>query len=592
MKWVTLLFSMVLFLVSSAFAQDMQYVHSQSGDTLVVKDDIEFGGTNTLYLLMQSDSLAPAGRVYELQNNGIYSCANNPVTSSTNRTIIMGPTQTSLKLDQGSAPPIISGDEETGISTYGGININKNLLIKNIDLEIGNSAGNNGGWAFFNFGGAGERLQVDNCIMEHTWWVWVGGPPANTSVFFTNDYIVNMDGHTCRRNGGVTDFNSGGVTQEDTLFVENTTHVNFQGTAYKFREGVNVHKVVFNHNDFIDCQGYVFMNNGDQTNMSETNNIFVNSNLESFAPPLYTADVGEVDNDQLPMGLVNLRVDSTFNANGKNFYADRNLAYWDPSLTDASTGIVATLNANQVDNSTQWVSNMITMNSRTQALFADKTNYPLLVNGTWYNKLPTFKNTDVLFTTQLATVKAYSIACVDTSYGTPMPSWRQSSNAEASNYIYADWPIPIDLSYTDADLMTAGLGDFPLGDLNWFPSQYQAWMAQRNTEYANIAHTLATGEITAIRKTSGLPQQYQLSQNYPNPFNPTTVISFTVVKPGNVTLKVYNSIGQEVATLVNGYKSASNYEVDFNAANLSSGVYFYTLKVNNFTQTKKMLLLK
>ena len=51
------------------------------------------------------------------------------------------------------------------------------------------------------------RLQVDNCIMEHTWWTWVGGPPADSRVFFTNDYIVNLDGHTCRRNGGVIDFN-------------------------------------------------------------------------------------------------------------------------------------------------------------------------------------------------------------------------------------------------------------------------------------------------------------------------------------------------------------------------------------------------
>ncbi len=88
--------------------------------------------------------------------------------------------------------------------------------------------------------------------MEHTWWVWVGGPPADTRVFFTNDYFVNLNGHTCRRNGGVIDFNGTGITHEDTLFIENCTHVNVQGTLYKFRPGVAVDKVVFNHNDFID----------------------------------------------------------------------------------------------------------------------------------------------------------------------------------------------------------------------------------------------------------------------------------------------------------------------------------------------------
>jgi hypothetical protein len=587
MKSAILLFSMMLLLVSSAFAQDMQYVSSKSGDTLVVKDDYEFGHTNTLYLLMQSDSLAPASRVYMLENGGVYSCANNPVTSSKYRTIIMGPTQTSLKVNKGDEPPIITGDATAANPTYGGMNINKDLLIKNIDLEIGNTAGNGGGWAYFNFGGAALRLQVDNCIMEHTWWTWVGGPPADTRVFFTNDYFVNLDGHTCRRNGGVTDFNGIGVTHEDTLLVENCTHVNVQGTLYKFRYGVHVDKVVFNHNDFIDCSGYVFMNNGDQTNMSETNNIFVNCQEQGYCPVLTRADAGEVDIDQLPMGLVNLRVDSTFNANGKNFYADKNLAYWDPSLSD----IITTLNSNKVDGSTAWVSQMIPMNTRTAGLFADKTNYPLLTNGTWYDKLPAFEKTDVLFTTQLAKVKAYAIAAVDTLYGTPLASWRQAGNPEGSNFVYADWPIPIDLSYTDSDLLTAGLGGFPLGDLAWFPTTYATWEAQESAELANIANVLKTG-VTAVDNTQELPQNFQLQQNYPNPFNPSTVISYTIAKAGNVSLRVYNLLGQEVVTLVNGYQAANSYDVNFNASNLASGVYIYELRSGSNVMSKKMVLMK
>jgi len=589
MKSVKLLFTAIFVLVSSILAQDMQYVSSQSGDTLVVKDDIEFGSSNTLYLLMASDSLAPATRVYMLKNNGLYSCANNPVTSSLHRTIIMGPTQTSLKLSQGDAPPVISGDYATGVSTYGGMNINKDLLIKNISLEIGNSAGNNGGWAFFNFGGPGLRLQVDNCIMEHTWWVWVGGPPADTRVLFTNDYIVNMTGHTCRRNGGVTDFNSSGVTSEDTLLVENCTHVNVQGTLYKFRYGVVVNKVLFNHNDFIDCAGYVMMNNGNQTNMSVTNNVFVNCQLQAFAPPLIEADAGEVDMDALPMGLVNVRVDSIFNANGKNFYADKNLAYWDPSLSD----IVSTLNTAEVNGSSEWVSQMITMNSRTEDLFADDANYPLLTNGTWItDKLPAFAETDVLFTTQLAVVKDYAIAAVDVDYGTPMASWRQPGNEEVDNYVYADWPIPIDLSYTDADLMTAGLGGFPLGDLAWFPAKYDEWMAQRDAEHTYIAGVLDGSVVLSAEDGSEIPTGFKLEQNYPNPFNPTTVINYYIPEASNVSLKVYDILGNEVATLVNQFQNANSYQVNFNAASLASGVYVYTLEAGSLKMSRKMLLLK
>jgi len=586
MKSIILLFSMVILCVLPVCAQDMQYVASKSGDTLVVKSDADFGSTNTLYLLMASDSTAPATRVYVLENGQIYSLANNPVTSSNYRTIIMGQTQTSLKLSQGAEPPIITGDYETNVNTDGGMTINKDLLIKNVDLEIGNTAGNGGGWAWFGFGGAGMRLQVDNCIMEHTWWTWVGGPPANTSVFLTNDYFVNLDGHTCRRNGGVTDFNANGITHQDTLFVENCTHVNTQGTLYKFRYGVSVDKVLFNHNTFVDNSGYVFMNNGDQANMSVTNNIFVNVQLQGYSNTLQAADPGEVDMDSLAMGIINVRSDSTFQANGASFYADKNVTYWDPRLSN----IASTLNADTVNSAKDWVSQMIIMNSRTTNLFADKTHYPKLNNGTWISQEPTFTKTDVLLTSRLDTLKSYSLACVSTRYGSPLSSWRQAGNAEAANFIYADWPIPINLSYTDANLLSAGFGHFPVGDLDWFPTQYATWKAQESAELTYIQTALSTG-VTSVR-TEPIPQSFQLKQNYPNPFNPSTNISYTITKAGNVTLKVYNVLGQEVATLVNGYQNASTYNVNFDASNLASGVYIYKLSSGSYAVAKKMVLMK
>jgi hypothetical protein len=92
--------------------------------------------------------------------------------------------------------------------------------------------------------------------------------------------------------------------------------------------------------------------------------------------------------------------------------------------------------------------------------------------------------------------------------------------------------------------------------------------------------------------TETLPTVYSLNQNYPNPFNPATMINFSVPKEDFVTLNVYNSIGQKVATLVNESKSAGTYQVDFNAANLSSGIYFYKITAGSFTETKKMILMK
>ncbi|MFA7290266.1 MAG: T9SS type A sorting domain-containing protein, partial [Melioribacteraceae bacterium] len=88
------------------------------------------------------------------------------------------------------------------------------------------------------------------------------------------------------------------------------------------------------------------------------------------------------------------------------------------------------------------------------------------------------------------------------------------------------------------------------------------------------------------------PTRYNLDQNYPNPFNPGTNISFQILEPGYVTLKVYDLLGRELATLVNEEKIRGNYEIPFNGSGFSSGLYFYILNWNNSIQTKKMLLIK
>ncbi|MBK8551655.1 MAG: T9SS type A sorting domain-containing protein [Ignavibacteria bacterium] len=100
------------------------------------------------------------------------------------------------------------------------------------------------------------------------------------------------------------------------------------------------------------------------------------------------------------------------------------------------------------------------------------------------------------------------------------------------------------------------------------------------------------GPTIGISGNTNLVNDYKLSQNYPNPFNPSTKIDFSIPKSGLVTIKVYDIIGKEVATLVNEIRNAGNHEVTFNGSNLSSGVYFYRIESANFIDTKKMFLLK
>lgn len=88
------------------------------------------------------------------------------------------------------------------------------------------------------------------------------------------------------------------------------------------------------------------------------------------------------------------------------------------------------------------------------------------------------------------------------------------------------------------------------------------------------------------------PTEFNLEQNYPNPFNPSTKINYQIPESGFVSLKVYNILGNEVMNLVNENKAVGRYTVTFNASSLSSGVYIYAIKVNDFQSVKKMLLMK
>ncbi len=113
--------------------------------------------------------------------------------------------------------------------------------------------------------------------------------------------------------------------------------------------------------------------------------------------------------------------------------------------------------------------------------------------------------------------------------------------------------------------------------------------------YAKIAQQFYNGNtITSVNNDNRqeIPLKFSLKQNYPNPFNPSTTISFNLPEASNVRLEIFNILGQKVATLVKGFEHAGAYKVQWNAGRFASGIYFYKLSANNFSQVKKMILLK
>jgi len=141
------------------------------------------------------------------------------------------------------------------------------------------------------------------------------------------------------------------------------------------------------------------------------------------------------------------------------------------------------------------------------------------------------------------------------------------------------------VGFIDGNGTTTEIQNYSFTDENLSPGNYSYRLKQVDFDGTSELSDVIDVEVSA-------PIDFSLSQNYPNPFNPSTRISYSIPTDGYVTLKVYDVLGNEVASLVDEQKQSGSFDVNFNASALSSGVYYYTLKAGEFTSTKKLVLMK
>lgn len=211
------------------------------------------------------------------------------------------------------------------------------------------------------------------------------------------------------------------------------------------------------------------------------------------------------------------------------------------------------------------------------------------MNGNWGNFTTTYK-----FTTMVEPVSAPDgLTALATVPGEVNLQWtdnvtneegfiierKEGDSTSSSSYAVLDSVGANETSFTDTSVPDS---------IAEYTYRILAYNSYTVSAYSNQA-TVTT--VTAVQDGS-IPDQYALKQNYPNPFNPSTTIRFELPEAGNVTLEVYDILGNKTDVLVSGYYTAGRYEVDFDASNLSSGIYFYSIQANNFRQINKMLLLK
>lgn len=134
-----------------------------------------------------------------------------------------------------------------------------------------------------------------------------------------------------------------------------------------------------------------------------------------------------------------------------------------------------------------------------------------------------------------------------------------------------------------------------VGPLEYSTTYYWRVKAANQVKVSAWSDTLSFTTTTVVSVEQGgneLPREFSLEQNYPNPFNPTTTIKYALPKASHVTIKVYNTLGAEVATLLDDRQSAGEYQIEWNAKDIASGLYVYRIKAGNFIQAKTLVLLK
>ena len=392
-----------------------------------------------------------------------------------------------------------------------------------------------------------STLTVKGCEIMHdtpgsAFSVWEESPEDRNSLFLEDCFIHSIGHHkSLGGNGRVLGVRS----NMETLSLINVTFFNLTDRVFRHgKTGWDVKKVIVDHCTGLTTSGWHgFLQLGKSHEVSITNNIFFNP--IAFGSH-YNRVLGgsEFEQSQPENDLMYVVTLDTVFADSKILVENNNI-FWEQQYKDLWAAYPDSTTAPGVLTPTVEGAN----SSTGEAYFSEALTFVAPPPSTYeYHELGL---TDINATTYPENFYFGLSSDIDGSYGTSAKSY------------------------------TAAGGGFPLGDLNAYPDQKQAW------------NDAGRPIVTAVNdQISSIPKKFELSQNYPNPFNPTTTINFSIPVKGNYSLRVFNIVGQEITTLINGQVNAGNHNLRFDASQLSSGIYFYTLSGDNVNISRKMILMK
>jgi hypothetical protein len=489
---------------------------------------------------------------------------------------------------------------------------------------------------------SGGRCEFDNVIFDLVQQANSGAiQPFATHFkgYFKNCYWKNCTDNHFRYYGRAVSvpFSAQGI-HIDTIAFENCTFANI-GYVYMQENGVYGDNVLFNHCTFYNVMMFS-LESGWWWKMHVTNSLFINTYMFGHIPAWLNENFGgtmyiePMDSCHLGNGF-GFKPDwspkdgvADFTEQDRRILFAHNCYFIDPWLVDwmgyGPNGSPYSKSKHQykMDDEIFVPQSMLTANT---LKFFDSVDVGGKKVFSYMNKANLYNGLSITPTCTVTNGPEYTYPIVQAleEYNPRFvnPPMNQDSLKDFINHKWDDcsdqpwewdpwnsfnqiWPLLEDLSYSNDTLKTAGMGGFPLGDLyRWWPDKYKQWKMQEKAENETINKWLHYGfnSTVGVNKQPGLPKEFVLEQNYPNPFNPTTTIKYSVPaspfsqkwdQGGFITLKVYNLLGQEVATLFEGVRDPGNYEIIFDGSTLASGVYLYRLTAGSNIQTKKLVSMK
>ena len=454
-----------------------------------------------------------------------------------------------------------------------------------------------------------DPLSAYNCLVDC-------GSFQNMKIFLTNSQILRSGNQVNPNDGGLFQISVDGSNPGlDSIYIENNTFVS-TGTWFIVNYSNNFmldNFIWINHNTFVQHKSQL-----DESWYEDqyffTNNLLFDFNTQPYqiAWNIYYPDGSAVPNTpESKMSLVQTdTLPTEILPSTRKCFVEYNLDYTNPKfqqVVDWGNNPAHTLNNDGITPipisylmPLIWPKDSASINREANMMYNDP-GFPNFKYGNALNIDPQFTQTKIYpLEDSLAawTFPATQLHCwgFDPSKVADVTTWPSFWwNADSSGLGNPTaWPR-FDGTYKNTNVLKGSIEGLPLGDLNWYPQEKAIWKANQAAIQAHILSCDATPiNVTGVESgNSKTPTIFSLSQNYPNPFNPSTVITYSIPKTSTVTLKVYNLVGQEVATLVNNQvNAAGSHMVSFNASNLASGVYFYKLNAGDFTLTKKMVLMK